>query len=287
MRNLEEELQKLIEFAKKDNNIRALVLQGSFVNDDIEIDEFSDLDPLFYVKDVSKFTEENTWKKHFGKPISFFHDEQLYHDGHKWYTRLTLYEDGFKIDFGFQSVELAEYANEMKLYKIYLDKDNIVPLPNVKDHRKFYVTKPTEEEVLDRLNAFFFDSSYVVKSLIREELFFEKYMESVLQMKLRKLIEWYIGIRNNFKVNTGLYGRYFKRYLTEEEWDMLLQTYPNGQVATCSDALIASYELVHYLGTFIAKALDFHYPKAHEQAMLQYCKSHLDKYIYGRQEKVR
>lgn len=287
MRNLKEELKKLIEFAKNDPNIRALVLQGSFVNDSVSTDEFSDLDPLFYVKDVKRFTEHNTWKTYFGKPISFFHDEGPSHDGNKWYTRLTLYEDGFKIDFGFQSVDLAQYANEMKLYKVYLDKDQIVPSPNVVDHRKFYVTKPTEEEFLDRMNAFFFDSSYVVKSLIRGELFFEKYMESVLQMKLRKLIEWYIGVKNDFKVNTGLYGRYFKRFLTEEEWDMLLQTYPNGQVATCSDALIATYEFVHYLGTFIAKALDFHYPKAHEQAMLQYCKTHLDKYIYGRQEKVR
>jgi len=50
MRNLEQELHHIIEFAKRDDNIRALVLQGSFVNPNVKTDEFSDLDPLFLSK---------------------------------------------------------------------------------------------------------------------------------------------------------------------------------------------------------------------------------------------
>ncbi len=279
MRNLNTELEKLIAFAKKDNNIRALVLQGSFVNANSHLDDFSDLDPLFYVNDVTKFTEDDSWKTHFGRPISFFNDEALYHDGHKWYTRLTLFEDSFKIDFGFQSIEVAKYANEMNLYKIYLDKDNIVPVPDVADESKFYVKKPTEAEFLDRMNAFFFDTSYVVKSLVRDEIFFEKYMESVLQMKLRKLLDWYIGIQHNFKVNTGLYGRYFKRYLTEKEWKMLLKTYPNSDKVSCINALLASYDLVRYLGIYISDKLGFVYPSKHDKEMLQYCTKAINKYL--------
>jgi aminoglycoside 6-adenylyltransferase len=279
MRNLNEELEKLIEFAKANENIRALVLQGSFVNENAPIDDFSDLDPLFFVKDLSEFIENDEWKNQFGNPISFFHDDGIIQDNHKWYTRLTLYDDGFKMDFGFNSVESAKFANEMPLYKIYLDKDNIIPKPEVSDERKFYVIKPTESEFLERVNSFFFDTSYVVKALARDEMFFEKYMEQVLKKKIHKLFEWYIGVKYDFKVNTGSVGRYFKRYLTPEEWNLLLATYPDANKDNCVKALRASFDLVRYLGTYIAKELGFRYPRKHEEDMLKYCNDKINTYL--------
>ncbi len=278
MRDLYKELDKLIEFANNNKNIRGLVLQGSFINDKIETDDFSDLDPLFYVKDLSEFIEDDEWKTYFGKPISFFHDEGGSGD-RKWYTRLTIYSDGFKIDFGFQSVKSIKHANDMELYEVYVDKDNVIPKPEVKDDSKFYIKIPTEEEYLERINTFFFDSSYVVKALARDEMFFEKYMEQVLKKKIHKLLEWHIGCRYDFKVNPGVVGRYIKKYLTDEEWKMLLKTYPDSNKSHCAKALIYSYDLVRYLGENIANCLDFTYPKQHELDMLNYCKDKINKYI--------
>lgn len=272
MRDLHLELEKIIEFARNNDNIRALVLQGSFVNDNVVLDDFSDLDPLFYVNDLKEFIDNDDWKLQFGDPISFFHDEGDLRNGHKWYTRLTIYSDGFKLDFGFQSVDTAKYANEMPLYKIYLDKDGVLPIPEVNDERKFYVKKPTEEEFLERINTFFFDTSYVVKALNRDEMFFEKFMEIELQRKIHKLLEWYIGIKNDFKVNTGLQGRYFKKYLTKEEWQMVLKTYAGSNKKECMGALLSSFDLVSYLGRYICDKLGFKYPNKHEQDMLDYCK---------------
>lgn len=276
MRDLKIELNKLISFAKSSDNIRALVLQGSYVNENAPIDDFSDLDPLFFVKDLSEFLNNNDWKKHFGNPISFFHDQGDLETDNAWYTRLTIYDDGFKLDFGFQSVESAKFANEMSLYKVYVDKDNIIPTPDVTDERKFYSKKPTEKEFLDRMNAFFFDTSYIVKSIIREELVFTKYMESTIQEnQILPLFEWYIGVKNNFQVNTGVKGRYMKRYLTKVEWEMLEKVYPNSTRKEEIEALFASYELVSYLGRFISTKLGFSYPDKHEKDMLNYCKKYL------------
>ncbi len=279
MRDLNEELNKIIDFAKRDENIRALVLQGSFVNDNVVKDEYSDLDPLFYVRDLNEFIEKEEWKNTFGQPISGFADEGDFHDGHKWYTKLTIYEDGFKIDFGFQSVDLAKYAKEMPLYKIYLDKDGIIPKPEVDDERRFYVKKPTEEEYLERINTFFYDSSYMAKSLARNEIFFAKYIESVLQKKIRILLEWCIGIQYNFHVNTGLMGRYFRRYLDDEVWNMLMKTYADGDRINLAKALMNSFDLVKYLGKFISKSLGYDYPSKHERDMRDYCSKILNKMI--------
>lgn len=280
MRNLEEELKKLIKFSEDNDNIRALVLQGSFINENAPLDDFSDLDPLFYVNDLSEFIDKDDWRDYFGKPISQFNDEGGNEEKEKWYTRLTIYSDGFKLDFGFQSVLAAKYANEMSLYKIYVDKDNILPKPEVSDERKFYVKKPSKEEVLERINTFFFDTSYVVKALARNEMFFEKYMEQVLKKKIFKLLSWYIGIKHDFKVNIGSVGRYFKQYLSNEEWNMLLDTYPDSNKNNCARALIASYDFVRYLGKYICDYMDCEYPYEHEQNMLDYCKDKIIRYLY-------
>lgn len=278
MRNLDNELKKLIEFAESNDNIRALVLQGSYVNTNAPIDDFSDLDPLFYCNDVTEFTSTNEWKSYFGNVISFFSDEWGEEDA-KAYTRLTIYDDGFKIDFGFQDVSLAKNANDMQLYKVYLDKDNIVPKPEVTDERKFYIKKPLEQEFQDILRDFFFDSSYVVKTIYRDEITFNQYMMYILHKKINSLLSWYVGTKHDFKVNVGVYNRYIKQYLTKDEWNMLQETYSSGDKEEVYNALLSSFDFVRYLGLRIAEKLNFDYPMKHDQDMLDYCKKIKQEYL--------
>lgn len=279
MRNLDNELEKLIRFANENDNIRGLVLQGSYINENASIDIFSDLDPLFYCNDVTEFTESSEWKNNFGKPISFFHDEWDSKDNHKSYTRLTIYDDGFKSDFGFADIKLAKYANDMPLYKVYVDKDNVIPMPDVVDEQKFYVKKPTEKEFQKVLIDFFFDTSYIVKTIYRDELFFQKYMENILHTKINSLLDWYIAIKYDFKVNVGHTGRYYKKYLSKQEWEMLERSY-NGPCKEASiRGLLASYELVRYLGSYIALNLGFNYPQKINEDMYNYCTNVIERHL--------
>jgi aminoglycoside 6-adenylyltransferase len=249
------------------------------VNKNAPIDEFSDLDPLFYCEDVNEFIHSSEWKNYFGDEISFFHDEWDMKDNLKGYTRLTIYSDGFKMDFGFQSVQLAKYANDMPLYKVYVDKDNIIPEPEVHDESKFYVQKPSEQEFQDILRDFFFDSSYVVKTLYREEITFNQYMMGILHKKINALLKWYIGSKHDFKVNVGAVNRYIKQYLSKEEWEMLERTYSSACKDDVYTALMESFTLVRYLGTYIADTLKFKYPYKHDEDMLNYCINVKDTYL--------
>lgn len=279
MRKREEVLNKLITFANENKNIRAMVLQGSHINAQAPKDIFSDLDPLFYCEDVKEFTECNDWKNYFGDVISYFHDAWDMKDNKKGYTRLTIYSDGFKLDFGFQDVSLAKYANDMELYKVYVDKDHIVPKPEVTDDRKFFVKKPLEQEYQDILRDFFFDSSYVIKTIYREEVTFNQYMMYILHKKINQLLTWYVGTKHNFNVNVGVYNRYIKQYLTKEEWKMLEQTYSNADKQSTYQALLDSFTFVHYLGVRIADMHGFTYPQKHEDDMLDYCTEMYNTYI--------
>lgn len=273
MRNLDKELERLIEFANKNENIRGLVLQGSYVNENAPRDIFSDLDPLFYVTDVKEFTETDEWKRQFGHVMSYFSDEWEMKDDLKGYTRLTIYSDGFKLDFGFQDVKLAKYANDMELYKVYVDKDNIIPVPEVTDDSKFYVQKPTNEEFQNILRDFFFDSSYIVKTIYRGEITFNQYMIGILHEKINALLKWYVGCKHDFKVNVGAVNRYIIQYLSKEEVQMLKDTYGCCDTEQVYSALIASFDFVRYLGTYIAGKLNYIYPLQHDQDMLNYCKN--------------
>ena len=279
MRNLDKELQKVIKFAEDNDNIRGLVLQGSYVNDNAPIDEFSDLDTLFYVKDVNEFIHDLSWKNYFGEVISEWGDKWEMQDGLAGYTRLTIYSDGFKMDFGFQTVELAKYANNMELYKVYLDKDNIIPNPEVTDERKFYVKKPTNEEFQGVLTDFFFDTSYVVKTIYRDEIFFNQYMMDILQKKVRELAIWYVGVKNDFLVNPGSVGRYMKKHLTEQEYELVKRCYSGSDKEETIKALFNCFEAVRYFGNYIALKLGYTYQQKHDEDMYNYCKSHIEKYI--------
>ena len=172
----------------------------------------------------------------------------------------------------------------MPLYKVYVDKDNVIPVPEVIDERKFYVSKPTQEEFDAVLVDFYFDTSYVVKTIYREELFFQKYMFGILHKKIYDLVRWYIGTKFDFKVNTGSMGRYFKKYLSKEEWEMLERTYSGSCVESNVRALLTMFDFVKYLGVEVAKSLDFIYPHKLNDDMLEYCTTLIDKYITSSQD---
>lgn len=271
MRSLNQVLRQLIDFATKNDNIRGLVLQGSFVNSKASIDKFSDLDPLFYCKNVDEFILDFEWKKEFGEVISYFHDDWEMHEGLRGYTRLTIYKDGLKIDFGFQDIALAKYANEMNLYRIFVDKDKVIPAPSVTDDSKFFVKKPLNSEFQSVLKDFFFDSSYVVKTIFRDEITFNQYMIGILHKNITQLAIWYVGAQHEYEINLGIYGRYLKKYLTEDEYRMLKDTYPGNDYVAVKYALFKSYEIVRYFGRYISNNLGYEYPTKSDEAMFNYC----------------
>ena len=75
MRDRLKVLDEILEFARNNDNIRAVVLQGSLANPIDRVDELSDLDPLFYVKDVLKLSENDKWLDKFGVIITRLYDQ--------------------------------------------------------------------------------------------------------------------------------------------------------------------------------------------------------------------
>jgi len=66
----ETEIKNLIlDFAKQDNRIRAVLLNGSRANLSIKPDQLQDFDIVFIVENLESFTIDHSWINIFGKTI--------------------------------------------------------------------------------------------------------------------------------------------------------------------------------------------------------------------------
>jgi aminoglycoside 6-adenylyltransferase len=80
--------------------------------------------------------------------------------------------------------------------------------------------------------------------LWREEITYAKYMlDQVVREQLMKMLTWHIGVKTQFFRNPGKYGKYFKKYLEPELWDLLLKTYADATYGKTWEGLYAMCDL--------------------------------------------
>ncbi len=272
MRDRLKVLDEILEFANNDENIRAVVLQGSLANPIDRVDELSDLDPLLYVKDIKTLSESDKWLDNFGVIITRLYDEFISKDNIKSYIRMVIYEDGLKVDFGLAPIELIKNINDLMFYKVLVDKDGLIQGDKTTTEKNFYPMKPSSTEYQTLINSFFWDINYISKSLHREEMYFAKFMFENINKMIRKLLSWHLGTLHNWEVNIGLEGRYLKSLLNGELWNKVLDTFSGSNISDNWKAIYTACDLVRELGNSIATELDFIYPFEQDIIVVKYLK---------------
>ncbi len=145
------------------------------------------------------------------------------------------------------------------------------------------IIKPTEQKFEQLLNDFWWDTTYVAKSLARDELFYAKFMSenNIRTDYLIPLIEWHIAIQHDWKITTNKFGRLFKNYLTSEMWQKVEQTFSGSIIEDNWNALFAMADLVSEIGKELSEKLGFEYPIKLETDIRKYLldlkESYLDK----------
>jgi|MTBAKSStandDraft_2_1061841.scaffolds.fasta_scaffold03367_2 aminoglycoside 6-adenylyltransferase len=69
MRNDEQVLKQILDFAQIDANIRAIVMNGLRVNPNISHDIFCDYDFACFVHDLEKYVKDKNWMPTFGELV--------------------------------------------------------------------------------------------------------------------------------------------------------------------------------------------------------------------------
>lgn len=270
MRNEKEVIGELLDFAKNNDMVRAVILNGSRVNPNAPKDIFCDYDVVFVVTEPEYFLKNQSWIKKFGELI-IMQQNDCNKDSVEWYIFLMIFHDGIRIDLTFFPIENIDILYEDSLKILLLDKDNIV-CEFEKPNDSYYITKkPSKEEYDKVVNEFWWCSTNTAKGIWRDELCYAKYMNDVYVREcIIKMVSWYIGVDNNWNTNPGKFGKWFKTYLSTELWDTLKKTYAGYDYEEIWDSIFESCKLIGVIGVKIADALGYVYPIEDDKKVCEY-----------------
>jgi aminoglycoside 6-adenylyltransferase len=280
MRSEQEMLELIINTAKTDDRIRAVIMNGSRANPNAPRDIFQDFDIVYMVTDVAPFKKNLEWIKRFGEIMMMQTPEDMQdpppsNDG--GFVYLMQFTDGNRIDLGiYPLAKLNEIVKDSSSL-LLLDKDGIIEPFGPTSERDYLPQPPTAKAFLDCCNEFWWVCPYVAKGLWREEIIYARTMfDQVLREELMKMLTWHIGIKTRFSRNPGKFGKYFQQYLEPELWEMLQKTYADASYDNTWEALFMMGNLFRIAAIRVADHFGFSYPYGDDKnviAHLQHVRS--------------
>jgi len=269
MRNEEQVLQQLLDFANAEDRVRAVMLNGSRLNDKAPKDIWQDYDIVFFVKDIDSadYITNQNWIKQFGELVI-----KQVNEFERGFIVMMQFKDGVRIDLNFHDIKDIEMvAKQDSLSKILLDKDNLAPVLPPPDDSVYHTRKPTEQEFTELLNECWWIMPYIAKGILRDELPYVKYMFDVVLMGcIRKLLCWYIGSEHNWKINPGNCEKWFKRYLTRDIYKEFISLFPSTNYDEIWKSLFQTAIVIRRIGQSLAEKLSYPYPLQDDENVTEY-----------------
>lgn len=264
MRSEEEMMKLILDTARRDKRIRAVVLNGSRADPNAKRDPFQDYDIVYLVTDIAPYADNLKWIQRFGEMMIL----QIPWDTpglREWrFTYLMLFTDGNRIDLTILSLDHASEAFEGSRSVVLLDKDGIVPNQPCPSVEKY--PPPTKEEYDRCCNEFWWVCTYVAKGLWRQELPYAKgMMDTWVRDQLMKMLAWYVGIKTEFTQSPGKMGRRIKEYLEPERMKQLIMTYPDAETEHIWDSLLVMGDMFRDVARQVGAHLGYAYPEGDDQ----------------------
>jgi aminoglycoside 6-adenylyltransferase len=271
MRSEQEILELIVNTAKSDNRIRAVILNGSRVNPNARRDIFQDFDVLYLVTEVESFINDHTWIVRFGELMILQMPEAMKDPpplNNGSFTYLMQFSDGNRIDLSLWPIAKSNQLGNDSLSRLLLDKDGLFspfPVPSDSD---YLPSPPTAQAFSDCCNEFWWVGLNVAKGLWREEITYAKCMlDEHVRDQLMKMLAWYVGMQTEFSHNPGKCGKYLKQYLEPDLWEMLEKTYTDAGYDTTWEALFTMCDLFRITATRLATHFGFAYPQDDDEKL--------------------
>ena len=269
MRSEQEMFDLILNTAREDERIRAVMMNGSRANPNAPHDFFQDFDIVYFVTDAEPYTRNLEWIKRFGEmmilqlPVDMADPPPVDADG---YCYLMQFMDGNRIDLSIYPIaSLAKWEKDSQTV-ILLDKDGLfVGTPPASD-ADYLPKPPTAKQYFDCTNEFWWMNPYAAKGLWRQEFPNARHMmDEYVREQLMKMLSWYVGMKTGFKVSTGKGGKYLEKYVEPELWQLLLKTYAGGSYEQSWQALFAMCELFRVVALRVAEHFGYEYPQGDDE----------------------
>ncbi|MDR0793396.1 MAG: aminoglycoside 6-adenylyltransferase [Chitinophagaceae bacterium] len=284
MRTENEMFDTILSFAKNDDCVRAVAMEGSRLNKNIPKDLFQDFDITFFVTDLNKYTSNDNWLDVFGERVMMQKPAEmplfpLPHQTNKCtqLIYLMLFKDGNRLDL--KVMQVNEMAFYFKLFadslcKILLDKDNICPAIPEPSDIDFHVKKPDEIFIDNCSNEFWWLSTYVTKGICRNEFLYAAEHLNLMRQQLLSMLSWSVGIETSFSLSVGKSYKYLNKYVSKETWDALLKTYKNDTIDFMWDSLILCCNLFQETEKYVSEKLGYQCPE-YNKNVINYLKQYI------------
>ena len=263
MRTEQEMLDLILTFARNDDNIRAVVMNGSRANPNAPRDIFQDFDIACLVNDVKPYTRNKSIPSLFGEILILQEPEDMQDpppDNDGTYGYLMQFMDGNRIDLSFHPPDIFKTVVADSQTIVLLDKDGtLVNVPPSSD-KDYFPKPPTEKQFRDCCNEFWWVSPYVAKALWRGELTNAKHIQDVyVRDQLMKMLVWYFGVRTGFKKAPGKQGKYIRPDVEPEIWNELERTYADADFERIWASLFVMGSLFRRLAHAVAAHVGLEY----------------------------
>ena len=264
MRTEKEMLALILNTARNDERIRAVIMNGSRANPNAPRDIFQDFDIVYLVTDVHGLKNNTQWIKPFGEIMIMQMPENMQEpapsrDGS--FTFLMQFTDGNRIDLSLYPIAQLDEMSSDSLSLLLLDKDGMIPPFDPPSEQDYLPNPPTAKDYADCCNEFWWVCPYVAKGLWRNEITYAKHMmDHVVRKQLNQMLTWHIGVKTQFSKNPGKQGKYFQQYLAPELWTMLERTYADADHHNTWDALFVMCNLFRKIAVPIAAQFGLDYP---------------------------
>jgi len=92
----------------------------------------------------------------------------------------------------------------------------------------------------------------------------------IVRDMLVKMIDWYIGINSDFSVSVGMSGKYYKRYLPKEIYEMYAKTYSDSDYNNFWAAIFTACKLFRTIAQPVAEYFRYTYNITEDTNMMEY-----------------
>lgn len=272
-------ITQLIAWGEDNTQVRVMLLTSSLVANHAPVDVLSDLDVHMFVADPSVLTHDMSWHRLFGsvlvKCCPGWEAMGIWQDSH-----LLLYEDGTKIDFTIAPLDLLHRIHAADTlpdfldvgYRVLLDKDGLAAGLPIPTHRAYIPAKPSAEDYADFVNGFWWDSTYVVKYLWRDDLLVIKCMleHTLIQQYLRQMLEWSIEMDREWNWKPGKYGRYLTKALDPATRQELVACYAGADIDDLWESLFRTVTFFRKTAIRVGENLGYRYPHDLDARVMAY-----------------
>jgi aminoglycoside 6-adenylyltransferase len=268
MRTPDEIHTLILDTARQDDRIRAVILNGSRVNPRIPPDPFQDFDVVYIVTELTSFVVNPGWISVFGELMILQTPDRMGDQPPNRgdsFAYLMQFTDGNRIDLTLVRQERVGREPPDSLSMILLDKDGRLPPFPPPSEASYFPKPPTAKAFADCCNEFWWVAPYVAKALWRgQPRLAHHYLETILRVQLMQIMTWAFGSRTGFARNPGKAGAHFDAVFSTGRMARLMDTYAVAEENALWDALMTMTTLFRETALETAQHHNLPYPDSED-----------------------